>query len=27
MLIQYKQFKEVGLSDEVKKIFMPWYEN
>ena len=27
MLIQYKQFKEIGLSDEVKKIFMPWYEN
>ncbi|MAQ69536.1 MAG: hypothetical protein CMD23_00380 [Flavobacteriales bacterium] len=27
MLIQYKQFKEIDLSDEVKKIFMPWYEN
>lgn len=27
MLIQYKQFKDIDLSDEVKKIFMPWHEN
>ncbi len=27
MLIQYKQLKNVGLSEEVEKVFMPWDKN
>lgn len=27
MLIQYKQFKDIDLSEEIKTIFMPWDEN